>query len=92
MKRREYSMKDMKRSDWTWQLLIVAEVAVMAVALVLGIDMGDGRANLRSLAQALLGNGDVKSEMWLWVARISVVDLVLTVIWYKIGPEKKNHG
>jgi H+/Cl- antiporter ClcA len=90
MQRQDYTLKDMKRSDWVWQLIIVAEVVLLAIGLVLGIDVGDDRPNIPDLIRAIFGQGEVLSEMWLWVARLSLVALIGTVAYYKMGPHKRN--
>lgn len=92
MDRQGLTLKDMKRSDWVWQLLIVAEAVLMSIGIVAGIEMGNDRANIPDLIRAMFGQGDVKSEMWLWVARISLLALIGTVAYYKLGPMKRNHG
>jgi uncharacterized membrane protein len=61
------------------QFGVVALIAAMATALFFGIDP-DGGNRVETLFRGLLGQGQVKSELWLWVARLLVVGIVVMVI------------
>jgi len=75
----EVGIRELTPKLWGLTLLVVVEVVLMAVALFVGIEP-DGSNRLSTLINGLLGRGDVKSEMWLWVSRLSVVAIVVTVI------------
>lgn len=63
-----------------WLMIgMIALVFLMAIALFLGIEP-DGSGRLETFWRGLLGQGDVKSEAWLWVSRLSVVGIVVSVI------------
>lgn len=63
-----------------WLMIgMIGLVFLMAIALYLGIEP-DGSNRLETLWRGLLGQGDVKSETWLWVSRLSVVGIVASVI------------
>lgn len=90
MQKRDYSLKDMTRVDWICQSIMVVLALTMATGITFGIDVDTDRPRLGDLIRALMGNGNVKSEMWLWVARLSTLLLVITMIFYKFGPGKKK--
>lgn len=76
--------RNLKWSDMTGKLkglmvLMIGLVFLMAIALSLGIEP-DGESRIETLVRGLLGQGDVKSAMWLWISRLSVVGIVLSVI------------
>lgn len=60
-------------------VLVVLEAVVMGTGIALGVDVGDGRGII-SLARALFGQGEILSETWLWVARLMVPALIVTVV------------
>lgn len=63
-----------------WLMIgMIALVFLMAIALYLGIEP-DGSNRLETLWRGLLGQGDVKSEAWLWISRLSLVGVVASVI------------
>jgi hypothetical protein len=76
--------RNLKWSDYSSQLKLlmvgmIALVFLMAIALFLGIEP-DGGNRVETLVRGLLGQGDVKSELWLWVSRISLVGIVVSVV------------
>ena len=58
---------------------VLALTILMSTAHSLGIDTGDAQRG-DDLVSGLLGKGEVRSLFWLWVARISIVGIVVTVI------------
>lgn len=89
MQLRDDGGREMPRSRRIWQAIIVAEVLVMGLGFALGIDMDETKINLANLLDALLGRIDLRSGAWLWVARVALVALVITVIAYRRGPGKR---
>ena len=76
--------RNLKWSEYSSKLKLlmvgmIALVFLMATALFLGIEP-DGNNRLETLFRGLLGQGDVKSEMWLWISRLSVVGIVVSVV------------
>lgn len=76
--------RDLKWSEYSSKLKllmigVIALVFLMAIALFLGIEP-DGSNRLETLFRGLLGQGDVKSGMWLWISRLSVVGIVVSVV------------
>jgi hypothetical protein len=76
--------RNLKWSEYSskLKLLMIATIGLvflMAIALYLGIDP-DGGSRIETLVRGLLGQGDVKSDLWLWVSRLSVVGIVAAVV------------
>lgn len=92
--------RDLKWSEYSSKLKllmigVISLVFLMAIALFLGIEP-DGSNRLETLFRGLLGQGDVKSEMWLWISRLSVVGIVVSVVMIRqeqgrIVREKRHH-
>lgn len=82
-----FASQDERNLSWSeystalkWLMIgTIALVFLMAIALFLGIEP-DGSGRLETLWRGLLGQGDVKSQAWLWVSRLSVVGIVAAVI------------
>jgi hypothetical protein len=93
--------RNLKWSDYSSKLKllmvgVIALVFLMAIALFLGIEP-DGGNRLETLVRGLLGQGDVKSDLWLWVSRLSVVGIVASVVMIRkeqgrVVEEKRAHG
>jgi len=62
---------------------LLATVVLFAVAMVLGIDT-DADRGLSMVWDGLRGEGRVKSDGWLLIARVSLVVIVIQVIGLKI--------
>lgn len=76
--------RNLKWSEYSSKLKLlmvgmIALVFLMATALFLGIEP-DGSNRLETLFRGLLGQGDVKSDVWLWISRLSVIGIVVSVI------------
>ena len=76
--------RNLKWSEYSSKLKLlmfgmIALVFLMAIALFLGIEP-DGGNRLETLVRGLLGQGDVKSELWLWISRLSLVAVVASVV------------
>lgn len=76
--------RNLKWSDMSGKLkgimvLMIGLVFLMATALSLGIEP-DGEGRLETLVRGLLGQGYVKSMTWLWIARLSLVGIAVSVI------------
>ncbi len=76
--------RNLKWSDMSGKLkgimvLMIGLVFLMATALSLGIEP-DGAGRLETLVRGLLGQGHIKSDVWLWISRLSVVGIVVSVI------------
>ena len=76
--------RNLSWSDYTtalkWLMVgMIGLVFLMAIALYLGIEP-DGSSRLETLWRGLLGQGDVKSEIWLWISRLSLVAIIGSVV------------
>lgn len=68
-------------------IAVLGLTILMSTAHSLGIDTGDGQRG-DDLVSGLLGQGEVRSVIWLWIARLSVVGIVITVI--MMGKEERR--
>jgi hypothetical protein len=76
--------RNLKWSDYSselkWLMIgMIGLVFLMAIALFMGIEL-DGEGRVQTLVKGLLGQGDVKSGLWLWVSRISLAGIVASVV------------
>jgi uncharacterized membrane protein len=79
--------RNLKWSDYSselkWLMIgMIGLVFLMAIALFMGIEP-DGEGRVQTLVKGLLGQGDVKSGLWLWVSRISLVGIVASVVMFR---------
>lgn len=76
--------RNLKWSEYSSKLKVlmvgmIALVFVMAIALFLGIEP-DGEGRVMTLVRGLLGQGEVKSGLWLWISRASLAGIVASVV------------
>src|SRR5699024_9188782 len=76
----QLGLRDLTPKLWGITILLIAEVFFMAITLYFGIDP-DGSNRVSTLINGLLGRGYIKSEMLLWLSRLSVIAIIVTVIW-----------
>lgn len=86
----DVKVSEYRRIDIVSQGMMCVLAILMACGLVFGTDVEDNRrGKLGHMIQALLGKEGVESDLWLWIARISLAALVLLVVWYLTGPARE---
>src|SRR5699024_763739 len=78
----QLGFRDLTPRMWGIFTLLLAEVFFMATTLYFGIDP-DGSNRVSTLINGLLGRGYIKSDLLLWLSRLSVIAIIVTVIWVR---------